>query len=137
MGLVLFVPRFWSFMQFHALFTEARNQPTRQMLRQKLQAAMEWKPPGSNLLSTCYYSWLCLIPCLTYYGERTSFSTKMSKHWCLSFAWFIGSRFLNFFLFYWLCGSTKLDRGMSHEYLQAATKMVNFKAPWEGFGDPE
>jgi len=135
--LVFFVPRLRAFFKYHALFREARNQPTPQLLRRKLRIAMAWKPLGHKFWCISYCSWLCLVPCLWYYGNRTGFSSRVLANWRLSLSWFILSPVVSLGILFCLRRWIKLDRGMTEARLKASTTVVKFKPPWTGFGSAE
>jgi len=133
----IFFPRLWSWVQMHRLFREARNQPTPQLLRQKLALAKAWRCPGAWVLNGAYYSWLGLVPCVIWFGSATEFSGRLWNHWRVCFLWLVSSCILHTVLFFWLKSSAMVQRGISNAYLEAATTVILFKHPWSGFGDPE
>eukprot|EP00747_Dinoflagellata_sp_TGD_P169342 gnl/TRDRNA2_/TRDRNA2_198104_c0_seq1.p1 gnl/TRDRNA2_/TRDRNA2_198104_c0~~gnl/TRDRNA2_/TRDRNA2_198104_c0_seq1.p1 ORF type:complete len:297 (-),score=26.12 gnl/TRDRNA2_/TRDRNA2_198104_c0_seq1:41-931(-) len=131
-----FIPRPRMWLRSYRLYGEARNQPTPQLVRERVAGVMYWSPPGERLLNTFYYTWLVLAPSIVYFGPQTEFASKFRAHVGACYIWLFMSRMLNAILFYWL-QSSKINRGASRDFVREHTEVFSFKQPWKRLGDPE
>eukprot|EP00931_Biecheleriopsis_adriatica_P030386 TRINITY_DN17913_c0_g1_i2.p1 TRINITY_DN17913_c0_g1~~TRINITY_DN17913_c0_g1_i2.p1 ORF type:complete len:232 (-),score=10.42 TRINITY_DN17913_c0_g1_i2:67-762(-) len=134
--IVCFLPRPRIWLQKHRSFREALDQPTPQLLREKLKTAMNTCPAWLVWLDFVYYSWLVLLPCIICFGPETEFAQKLWSHYKLWWCNTISTRLLNILLFAWLRNS-KINRGVSRRVLDEHTQVIDFSSPWKWPGDAE
>mmetsp|Transcript_35003 Transcript_35003/g.62992 ORF Transcript_35003/g.62992 Transcript_35003/m.62992 type:complete len:323 (+) Transcript_35003:37-1005(+) len=130
-----FFPRPFFWHRLHRMYGEVREQPTPQLVRERLASTIEWQSRGF-CLSAISHSWLCLVPLLLYSSPQTDLTDRLGRHCKLCWLWFIGSRVLNALIFNVLRASN-INRGMSHACLVRHTESVRFDKNWHSPGDTE
>jgi len=129
-------PRYWR--RMHGMYRECLEQPTPQLLQERLSIILTDKQPLQQFLTYAFHCWLVLIPCIIYGGGVvTHLSQRLCTHWKACFAVLLLSRLLSFVMIVYLHSSSGIERGMTKQFLEKHTCTQRFVEPWDGRGEPE
>merc|ERR1712232_1446480 len=112
---LLYFPRLRNWIQLRSLYRSIRNQPTPQLLHQRLREVRAWEQPGAQFLNGCFYLWMLLVPSLILCSTtETEFSRLLWTHWKLHAVWWLIVSRIGMVLFLmWLQSSSFINRGVS------------------------
>jgi hypothetical protein len=136
---LLALPRPYFWFHAHRMFVEARNQPTPQLVRERLLGNLgSHQLRVDRLFMIFYHVWLLAVTVIVWFApvRQTLFAEDLWVHCQVNYVWILTHRVVCVSMFYFLKNS-KINRGIPEQVLEKYTKLIEFKRPWDGFGGEE